>query len=171
MVWRWSAITRWPTLEGFAMPILEQSATRGSQDPTLFLVEDNRADAILLKKLFFEDGFTGSLNWVSDGAQALDYLFRRDLFPEVGLPELILLDLNLPRVDGREVLKQIVFNEQTKRIPVIVLSTSNRARDIEECMDKGAASFYTKPTELAGLRQLVERLKSVEFPRLGVGRR
>ena len=152
------------------MELASKKIQQINKAPVLLLVEDNATDAKLLTKLFMENGFSGTFRWVSDGAQALDYLFRRGTFSEVALPELVLLDLNLPKVDGREVLVQLARHEETRRIPVIVLTTSSRKEDIKNCIEKGAASFFTKPSELHELRQLVERLKSVEFPRLGVGK-
>ena len=139
--------------------------------PSLLLVEDNIADAKLFTKLFKESGFTGTLNWVCDGAQALDYVFRRGKFVGANPPELIFLDLNLPKVDGREVLEQLVRHEETKNIPIIVLTTSSRQEDIKNCLKIGAVCIFTKPSELQEFRTMIARLKSVEFPRLGVGTR
>ena len=139
--------------------------------PSLLLVEDNIADAKLFTKLFEESGFTGTLNWVCDGAQALDYVFRRGKFVGANPPELIFLDLNLPKVDGWEVLEQLGRHEETKSIPIIVLTTSNRQEDIKKCLEKGAACIFTKPSELQEFRTMIARLNSVEFPKRGVGTR
>jgi len=135
----------------------------------ILLVDDNAADAKLISRLFQEDSYSGSLVWVNDGAQALDYLFRRGDFFEVRLPDVVLLDLNMPRVSGWEVLDQISRNEEIRPVPVIVLTTSNRKEDIQKSIEKGAAAFYTKPSEFLDLKRLVQHLKLVEFIRLGVG--
>ena len=91
----------------------------------ILLVEDDPSDVLLIKKAFGQVGLTNSLSVVGDGVEALEFLQRTGQFADAKRPDLIMLDLNMPRMDGREFLQQVKADEDTKRIPVIVLTTSD----------------------------------------------
>lgn len=103
---------------------------------------------------------------VVNGEMALDYLLQRDGF-EAPLaaprPDLVLLDLNMPRVDGREVLRTIREQPDLRRIPVVILTTSKHEEDVRQCYDLGCNSFITKPSNLDGFVQMVRQLGSYWF--------
>ena len=106
----------------------------------ILLVEDNQADAILLQEALRQAEVTHPVDVVTDGEKALDYLATVD-----EEPALILLDLNLPRMDGREVLKAVKTDPATRDIPVIILTTSSAPPDIELAYDRGANAYVRKP--------------------------
>ena len=116
----------------------------------ILLVEDNPDDVELTRIAFAEAKIANDLVVMRDGAQALDYLFARgdhaDRDP-TDLPSIILLDLNLPKVDGREVLQAIRANEATRNIPVVVLTTSAEPFDVEASYALGVNSYIQKPVD------------------------
>ena len=117
---------------------------------TILLVEDNPDDVELTLRAFERNRLANDIVVVRDGAEALDYLFGtgahagRDLS---AAPEMVLLDLQLPKVDGLEVLKRIRADERTRRLPVIVLTSSREKRDVLRSYDLGANSFVRKPVD------------------------
>lgn len=114
----------------------------------ILLVEDNPGDARLMREALAHDGTPSKLAVVEDGDQALRYLHRNDPFSEAVRPDLIFLDLNLPKKDGREVLAEVKADESLKRIPVIVLTTSEADRDVQRAYDLHANCYVKKPTDL-----------------------
>lgn len=124
----------------------------------ILLVEDNPADVRLAMEALKECGISHSLSVVEDGVEAIAFLRRENGFAEVARPELILLDLNLPRKDGREVLAEIKADEQLRSIPVVVLTTSEAESDIQRVYDLHANCYIPKP---ADLKQFVTVLKSI----------
>ena len=117
-------------------------------DPiVILLVEDDPGDVVLVREAFEHNKVHNELRVASDGVYALEQL--RD--PELSLPDLILLDLNLPRKDGREVLAEIRADARLTAIPVVVLTTSNDEADVLRTYDLGVNSFITKPVTYAGL--------------------
>ncbi len=127
----------------------------------ILLVEDNPDDVELTRLAFDEAKIANRLTVVSDGAQALDYLFARGDFshrdPE-DLPSIVLLDLNLPKVDGREVLQAVRANEATRTLPVVVLTTSAEPFDVEASYALGVNSYIQKPVDF---EQFVWAVKQV----------
>lgn len=127
----------------------------GPQDPSrsggivdILLVEDSADDVEMTLDSFKQARFSNRIHVVSDGVDALDYLFCRKKYSDrspVQGPQLILLDLSLPKLSGIEVLRSLKADEQTRHMPVIVLTASNSNRDINECRQLGAAAFITKP--------------------------
>ncbi len=111
----------------------------------VLLVEDNPGDARLVREAVQICAPEISLTLVTDGEQALDLLFKRPPFDAAPTPELILLDLNLPKIDGRDVLKRIKSDPMLRRIPVPVLSTSGAQRDIDAAYDHYANCYLRKP--------------------------
>jgi len=119
-----------------------------SQRPILILlVEDNEGDVRLTREAFKEGRVANRLEVVSDGVEALRYLRREGPHKEAIRPDLILLDLNLPKMDGREVLEKIKTDPQLKRTPVVVLTTSNAEDDIVRTYDLHANCYITKPVD------------------------
>ena len=116
----------------------------------ILLVEDNPDDVELTRLAFAEAGAPHRLHVLSDGAEAVDYLLRRGRHAAreaADLPALVLLDLNLPRLDGREVLQAIRADDATKCLPVVVLTTSAEPFDVDQAYALGANSYIQKPVE------------------------
>jgi two-component system, chemotaxis family, response regulator Rcp1 len=124
----------------------------------ILLVEDNPADAKLLTSLFEPDPKRYQFAMVSDGEKALTYL-KLNAQNEKSRPDLILLDLNLPKIDGKEVLKKVRSNASLRTIPVLILTTSDRDEDVRTCYELGANCFLTKPTSLEELTSLFQALQ------------
>lgn len=123
----------------------------------ILLVEDNAHDAELTMRALKKGGLANNLLWVKGGEEALDYLFRRDAYAgrDEVLPRLVLLDLKMPRVDGIEVLKVIKADEQTRRIPVVVMTTSQEESDIASTYDLGVNSYVVKPLDFTSIADIV----------------
>jgi CheY-like chemotaxis protein len=139
---------------------------RVEHNEPILLIEDSDEDYAITKRSFAKAGLINPLHRVADGEEALDYLFRRGRFEDgdgAPRPGVILLDLNLPGTDGREVLKIIKGDEFLRRIPVIVLTTSSAEADIEECYMAGANSYIVKPVELENFVDAVARLRDYWF--------
>jgi two-component system, response regulator len=128
---------------------------------TILLVEDNEHDAILIARALRKSEIRNKLVVVRNGAEALDYLLcrgnwaTRDLN---SLPALILLDLNLPKVDGLEVLKRLRADEQLKYLPVVILTSSKEQEDFVDSYKTGANSFIRKPTDMGEFTSAVQDL-------------
>ena len=125
----------------------------------ILLVEDNPGDARLAQEAIREAQLRNHLNWVLDGVEAITFLRQQGEHKQAPRPDLILLDLNLPRKDGREVLAEIKRDEHLKRIPVIVLTTSEAEEDISGAYRLKANCYISKPPQLD---QLVRIVKSIE---------
>jgi chemotaxis family two-component system response regulator Rcp1 len=125
----------------------------------ILLVEDNPGDVRLTIEAFKEGKVLNRVNVVDNGVDALAYLRREGRFADAPRPDLILLDLNLPRKNGRTVLAEIKEDPQLKRIPVVVLTTSQAEEDILSSYDLHANSYVTKPV---GLDQFIDVVKSIE---------
>ena len=127
----------------------------------ILLVEDNPDDVELTRLAFAEAGEPHRLHVVSDGAEAVDYLLGRGRHATRGatdLPALVLLDLNLPRLDGREVLQAIRADDTTRRLPVVVLTTSAEPSDVEQAYALGANSYIQKPVEFERFVEVVRQV-------------
>ena len=127
----------------------------------ILLVEDNPDDVELTRIAFAEAKIANDLIVMGDGAQALDYLFARGVYSDRDpndLPSIVLLDLNLPKVDGREVLQAIRANAATKSLPVVVLTTSAEPFDVEASYALGVNSYIQKPVSF---EQFVWAVKQV----------
>ena len=119
-------------------------------DKDILLVEDNLDDIELTRIAFAEAGLDSRLDVVRDGVEALDYLFARGAYADRApgkLPAIVLLDLNLPKLDGREVLQAIRANEATRNLPVVVLTTSTEPFDVDVSYGMGANSYIRKPVD------------------------
>lgn len=132
----------------------------------ILLVEDSPEDFETTERAFRRSGLKNPIFRCADGDEALDYLHHRGRYAEpenAPRPGVILLDLNLPGTDGREVLAEIKNDPQLKQIPVIVLTTSKDERDVEACYRCGANSYVQKPVDVDGFMKAIERLNDYWF--------
>ena len=129
----------------------------------ILLVEDNPGDARLAQEAIREAHWENHLNWVLDGIEALDFLRKEGRHTSAPRPDLILLDLNLPRKDGREVLAEIKKDADLRRIPVIVLSTSEAEEDVFRAYKLKANSYISKPAQLSDYVKIVKSLQEFWF--------
>jgi CheY-like chemotaxis protein len=139
--------------------------TTGPQQPIL-LVEDSPEDYEATVRALKRAHLANPIYRCENGEDALDFLFQRGTYVDAMTcprPGIILLDLNLPGTDGREVLVEIKAHEELRVIPVIVLTTSTDERDIELCYRYGANSYVTKPVDLEGFMQAIQRLRDYWF--------
>ena len=124
----------------------------------ILLVEDNPADADLTQEKMLQAKFINRLHVVEDGETALQFLYKTGSFAEAPTPELILLDLNLPGIDGREVLAEIKQNDALRAIPVVVLTSSDADEDIVRSYKLHANAYVRKPVDLAGYRKIAHAI-------------
>jgi two-component system, chemotaxis family, response regulator Rcp1 len=125
----------------------------------ILLVEDNEGDARLAKEAMRDSKIQNTLHHVIDGEEAMDFLRQRGNYTKVPRPDLILLDLNLPKMDGRQVLAEIKGDENLKRIPVVILTVSSAEEDIFKAYNLHANCYITKPIDLS---QFMKVVRSVE---------
>jgi two-component system response regulator len=127
----------------------------------ILIAEDDADDRFLLKAAFEENGYKDRLHFVENGVEVLDYLHKLTAGDsEVKLPRFILLDLNMPKKDGREVLKELKQSPFFKKIPVIVFSTTNNEQEMRRCYELGANSYITKPNSFENLIKTVAAFRS-----------
>ena len=129
-------------------------------DPIILMADDDPDDRMLMKEALEENKFPHSVHFVADGAELLDYLYKRGRFgfEQTFRPNLILLDLNMPKIDGLEVLAYIKADAGLKKIPVIIFTTSVAEQDIIKAYDLGVNSFICKPS---GFDKLVEVVREI----------
>lgn len=125
----------------------------------ILLVEDNPGDVRLTEEALSEGKVKNNLHVTTDGIEAMDFLKQRGDYAQAVRPDIILLDLNLPKKDGREVLDEIKQDEDLKRIPVVVLTTSDAERDIFKAYDLHVNCYITKPVDFD---QFIEVIRKVE---------
>lgn len=129
-------------------------------DRKILLVEDNPDDELLTLRALRKNNIANEVIVMRDGQEALDYLFSEGVYAgqEVPVPEVILLDLKLPKIDGLEVLRRIRADRRTRCIPTVILTTSNEAIDIETCYDRGCNSYIRKPVDFEQFLEAVRQL-------------
>jgi len=132
---------------------------QGARAVEVLLVEDNPGDVDLTREAFKEAKLRNRLSVVSDGEAAMVFLRRRGKYADAPRPDVVLLDLNLPRKDGREVLEEIKSDDHLKRIPVVVLTTSRAEEDILRAYQNHANCYITKPVDF---QRFMEVVKSIE---------
>ncbi len=125
----------------------------------ILLVEDNEGDVGLVEEVFEEGRINNNLSVAEDGEEAMMFLRKEGQFANATRPDLILLDLNLPGKDGREVLKEVKEDDNLKKIPIVVLTTSKAEEDILKSYDLHANSYITKPVDFD---QFINVIKSIE---------
>jgi CheY-like chemotaxis protein len=126
---------------------------------SILLVEDNPADVRLTREALKEGRVHNELNVVPDGVEALSYLRQEGKYRDARRPDLVLLDLNLPRMDGREVLREVKSDERLKTIPIVVLTTSAAEQDVARSYGLHANSYVTKPVDLD---EFIAVIRSIE---------
>ncbi len=129
----------------------------------LLLVEDNPADADLTRENLESSKILHELHVVVDGVEAMAYLRNEGPYADTSRPDLILLDLNLPRKDGREVLAEIKADQNLRRIPVVILTSSKAEEDIVKSYELQAAAYVTKPVGLEGFGEIVRGIEDFWF--------
>ena len=127
-------------------------------DRTVLMADDDTEDCLLATEAFAETGAKAAFSCVEDGEELMDYLSVNSHPESKGLPALILLDLNMPRKDGREALLEIKSKPALQHIPIVILTTSQKQRDIDFTKEAGAKAFVTKPATFA---KWVEIMKSL----------
>ena len=125
----------------------------------ILLVEDSAADAMLIQRGFRKAGIACNIDWIEDGERAIAFLKRQGKYQEAVRPDLIILDLNLPGLDGREVLEKIKNDSPFKRIPVVVMSTSDSEQDILGSYDLHANCYIIKPFDVNDFLQIASSIE------------
>ena len=138
----------------------------GEKPAVILLVEDNPGDVWLIKEILHENDFLTKLYVVENGEDAIDFLRKRNKFSKVPLPDLVLLDLNLPKKDGRDVLSEIKTDSQLCDIPVIVLTTSGAEQDMLKSYECHANCYITKPINLDEFVKVIKSIKDFWGKRL-----
>jgi len=140
---------------------MKSNAKSNGKPITILMADDDADDRMLVKDAFAESRLNNDLHFVENGEELLDYLFRRGKFANLKdspYPGLILLDLNMPKKDGREALAEIKAHPDLRRIPIVILTTSRAEEDILRTYDLGANSFITKPVTFENLVHVVQVL-------------
>jgi chemotaxis family two-component system response regulator Rcp1 len=136
-----------------------KTVTNDSKTVEILLVEDSPGDARLAKEALRESRIKNNLYLVEDGEKALDFLYKRGEYVSAPYPDLVLLDLNLPKISGHEVLANIKSEDTLRKIPVVVLSISRSEKDIEESYNLNANCYVTKPL---GLNEFIEVFETIQ---------
>ena len=129
----------------------------------ILLVEDSPGDVRLTQEAFHDAQVNSNLHVVNDGIQALKYLRKEDEYRKVPRPDIILLDLNLPKKDGREVLAEVKEDNDLRRIPVVVLTTSDDEKDILTSYNLHANCYITKPVDLEHFNHIIKTIEGFWF--------
>ena len=129
----------------------------------ILLVEDNPADVQLTKETMNDSKILHDMFVVPDGIEALKFLRRKNPYQDAKRPDLILLDLNMPRMDGRQVLADLKADPVLRRIPVVVLTSSDAEEDVIRSYDLQANAYVTKPVGLRGFSKIIEAIESFWF--------
>ena len=133
---------------------------------TILIADDDPEDRMLMEDAFSESRLVNDLRFVEDGEQLMDYLYCRGRYADPissPRPGVILLDLNMPRKDGREALKEIKADPKLRQIPIIVLTTSQAEEDVSRSYDLGVNSFITKPVTFVAMVELIKTLRKYWF--------
>jgi CheY-like chemotaxis protein len=129
----------------------------------ILLIEDSPADILLTREAFEQNKILNTLHVAEDGVQAMDFLHKRGDYASVPRPDLILLDLNLPRKNGREVLAEIKADPELRKIPIVVLTTSSADEDILKAYDLNANCYVVKPVGFDNFMQAVQSIRHFWF--------
>lgn len=124
----------------------------------ILLVDDNIGDVVLTKEALKGANFTNRVTTMHDGVEALDFLFRRGKHADAQRPDIVLLDINMPRKNGCEVLEEIRRDEELRLLPVIMFTSSEAGDDIQRAYELGANCFVTKPADLDEMVRVVQAI-------------
>ena len=137
----------------------EMGSTMTYMPVTILLVEDDAGHARLIEKNLRRAGISNEIVWLDDGQKVLDYLFPEAVGGvDRGLPMLILLDLNMPVMDGYQVLQALKNDERTRRVPVVILTTTDNPMEVVRCYDLGCNIYVTKPVEYDAFSDAIRNL-------------
>ena len=130
------------------------------KEMVILIAEDDMGHAALIQKNLRRSGITNQFIHFKDGEQTLDFLFRRTQEPRLvsGTPYLLLLDIRMPRVDGVEVLRQVKQDRELKKMPVIMLTTTDDPREVENCYSLGCSNYIAKPVDYDNFVQAIQQL-------------
>ncbi|MGV3559130.1 response regulator [Larkinella arboricola] len=126
---------------------------------SILIADDDADDRMLIEQAFRENNLTATLNFVEDGEELIDFLLQREPYTSVIRPSLIILDLNMPRKNGIQALREIKANEQLRQIPIVVLTTSTAEEDILRTYDLGVSSYISKPFDYSTLLDITNTIK------------
>ncbi len=129
----------------------------------ILLVEDNEGDILLTTEALEENGFDHELSVIKDGGEALEFLFKTGKHQHAKTPDLIFLDINIPKRNGHEILQLIKEDERTRHIPVVMLTTSSSKNDISQAYDNHANCYLIKPVDATEFSQIMNCLESFWF--------
>jgi CheY-like chemotaxis protein len=140
--------------------LYEEAIMSSVQEVAILLVEDDPGHARLIEKNLYRSNITNDVVTVGDGQQALDYLFSEGQYAGVECvsPLLVLLDLNLPVLDGYQVLQRMKADERTRRILVVILTTSDDTREVSRCYDLGCNVYVTKPVDYGQFSEAIRKI-------------
>jgi two-component system, chemotaxis family, response regulator Rcp1 len=142
------------------MPTAERASARPIQ---ILIVEDNPADARLVREVMRDSKILNEIHWVPDGVEALAFLRKQGKYADMPRPSLMFLDLNMPRKDGREVLREVKEDPELRRIPVVVMTSSQTEEDIARAYDHHANCYVRKPIDFDQFHQVVKDLENFWF--------
>jgi len=142
------------------MPMAETPVARPAQ---ILIVEDNPADARLVREVMRDSKILNVIHWVPDGVEAMAFLRRQGKYPDAPRPNLMFLDLNMPRKDGREVLAEVKADPELRRIPVVVMTSSQAEEDIARAYDHHANCYVRKPIDFEQFHSVVKTLENFWF--------
>lgn len=137
--------------------------TEQKQQAEILLVEDNPGDVKLTEKAFENANLINNMHHAADGEEAMKFLNREGQYEDAPRPDIVLLDLNLPKLNGDEVLKRIKDDEQLRRIPVVMLTSSEAEEDIMSTYNLHANAYMTKPVEFSGFIDVVQKVEGFWF--------
>ncbi len=135
--------------------------TLHKKNMSILIAEDDPDDRLLIKEAFEENKIANLFHFVGDGEELLEFLYRQGPFAELvndPLPALIILDLNMPRVDGREILEVLKSHHKFKTIPIVTMTTSNDEADMRHCYENGANAYVVKPSNFKQLSKIISAI-------------
>ncbi|MFI4910055.1 MAG: response regulator [Sedimentisphaeraceae bacterium JB056] len=130
---------------------------------TILLAEDNPADKMLFEVGLRSSRLDAELCWVKDGVQVMNFLKKEDVYSDAPKPEIAILDLNMPRKGGQQIVEEIKSNEKLKDILTIVLTTSDAETDRQNCYNSGVDKFMIKPLEFTGIQEIIKEIEKLWF--------
>jgi two-component system, chemotaxis family, response regulator Rcp1 len=142
---------------------MSPNATPSTRPVQILIVEDNPADARLVREVMRDSKVLNEIHWVPDGVEALAFLRTQGKYANAPRPNLIFLDLNMPRKDGREVLREVKADDGLKRIPIVVMTSSQAEEDVARAYDQHANCYVRKPIDFDQFHSVVKTLENFWF--------